>query len=300
MAELFQPGQTSTTSLADPFRGNASSTVFQITQGNLALDPEKADTLGIGVILQPRLLPGFAISADYYDVRIDDAISTVNAPTLVNQCFLDNTEFCSQITRNSSGVISSVVVLPVNLAEQNSRGLDLETSYRRTLLAGNLTVRALATRFLENESDDGITPPVDSVGTNGLNGSLRNSLPKWRYLATASWDRDPIALSFTVRGFSDGVYNTTYVECSAACPTSSAAHMTINDNHVPGAIYFDANFTLTFSEQAEAFLGIDNIANKAPEQVAYGPSVGQAPISINPLLYDVLGRNFRVGVRFKL
>jgi iron complex outermembrane recepter protein len=300
LAELFQRSQSSTTSFTDPFRNNAATTAFQVTQGNLGLKPEVADTLGLGVIAQPRFLPGFTLSADYYDIRIDKAISTVNAATVVNQCFQGNTQFCSQVTRDGAGIISSVVVQPVNLAKQIARGIDFEASYRRPMFDGGLTVRLFATRYIKNYSNDGITPPIDTVGTNGTNGTLKNSLPKWRYSATVGFDRDPVALSVTARGFSAGVYNTSYIECTSACPTSTVANMTINDNHLPGAIYFDANVTVKLTDQIETFLSVDNIANKDPYQMAFGTGVGVAPLSVNPVLWDVLGRAFRFGARFKM
>lgn len=300
LAELFQSGQSSTTSIVDPFRANALTTVFQVTSGNLGLEPEKADTLGIGVVLKPRFLPGFAASIDYYNIEIDGAISTVNAAALVNQCFAGNAAFCSQITRNSAGVITSVAVQPVNVAEQISRGIDFEASYRRPLFDGEVSLRVMATRFMKNYSADGITAPTDTVGTNGTNGSLRNSLPRWRYLASVSYDYEPVSVALTARGVSDGVYNTSYIECASACPTSTATNMTINNNHIPGAIYFDGSVNVELPRDVNLFFAVDNILNKDPVQVAFGPSVGAAPISINPLLYDVLGRTFRVGFRFKM
>jgi len=300
LAELFQAGQTLTTTISDPFRNNASTTLFQVTSGNRNLKPEKANSFGAGVIVKPRFLPGFAASVDYYRIKIKDSIATVNAATLVNQCFLGNTQFCSQITRNSSNVITQVSVLPVNVAKQIASGLDFEASYRRPVMEGNLTLRILATRFLKNYTNDGITPPTDTVGTNGVNGTLRNSLPRWRYVASVGWDQDPVQVTLSARGISSGVYNTSYIECTTACPTSTVANMTINDNHVPGAIYFDTNITVKLPNQIEAYLAVDNIANKDPAQVAFGPSIGQAPISVNALLYDVVGRSFRVGLRFKM
>ncbi len=307
LSELFAAGVTNTTTIVDPFRNNASATVFQVVQGNLALDPEKADTLGLGVVVQPRFLPGFAASVDYYNIKINEAISTINAAALVQQCFQGNTAFCSQVSRLGTGSlinnltpIGTVVVLPVNVAKQQSRGLDFEASYRRKVAGGDLTLRGLATRFLENSSNDGITAPTDTVGTNGTNGTLRNSLPKWRYLATISYDYEPVLLSLTARGFSSGVYNTSYVECSTACPVSTTANMTINNNRLPGAIYFDGNFTLKVRQGLDAFLAVDNIGNRDPAQVAFGPALGSAPLSINPLLYDVLGRTFRAGIRFRM
>ena len=300
LAEFFQAGQTSTTSFTDPFNGNASVTAFQVTSGNPALRPERADSLGLGIVLQPRFVPGFAMSADYYDIRIRDAISTVTAALVVNQCFLGNTSFCSQITRNASNVITSVAVLPVNVARQNARGLDFEASYRRPAFGGNLSLRGLATRFIRNYSNDGITPPTDTVGTNGTNGTIKNSLPKWRYSATIAWDSRPLALSLTARGVSAGVYNTSYIECTSSCPTSTAANMTINNNRLPGALYLDANVTVRLPHDIEAFLAVDNLLNKDPAQMAFGPGIGIAPLSVNPLIYDVFGRTFRAGIRFRM
>jgi iron complex outermembrane receptor protein len=305
LAELFQAGTTATTSLVDPFRNNTAATTFQVTSGNQNLQPEKADSLGVGVVVQPRLLPGFAASVDYYDIKIKDAITSLNAASVVSLCQQGNTAFCSQITRATTGTqinglfqIDTVAVLPVNVAKQISRGLDIEASYRRPLLGGSISIRGLATRFLKNYTNDGITPATDTVGTNGTNGTLRNSLPKWKYLASIGYDHDPVALTLTARGFSAGVYNTSYVECTSGCPVSTSANMTINDNNLPGATYFDANITIKLLKGAQAFLVVDNIANKDPAQVAFGPSIGAAPLSVNPLLYDVLGRTFRAGVRF--
>jgi iron complex outermembrane recepter protein len=305
LSELFQAGQTVTTTFADPFRGNATATGFQLTSGNPNLKPEEADTTGLGAILRPRFLPGFTASVDYYEIEINDAIATVNAATVVSQCFAGNTVLCSQITRNSSGVIASVQVLPINLAQQIARGVDFEASYRRPLtissfLNGDLSVRLLATHYLENYSNNGINPPTDTVGTNSQNGSLYLSLPNWRYTASVGWEQGPVEVALTARGFSSGLYNTSYIECSSGCPTSTVSNMTIEDNHLPGALYFDASFNYNLSDRSNVFLTADNILNKDPAQVAYGTSVGGAPLSVNAALYDVLGRTFRIGVRFQM
>jgi outer membrane receptor protein involved in Fe transport len=305
LSELFQAGQTVTTTFADPFRGNATATGFQLTSGNTNLKPEEADTTGLGVILRPRFLPGFTASVDYYKIKINDAIATVNAATVVSQCFAGNTVLCSQIARNSSGVIASVQVLPINLAQQIARGVDFEAGYRRplhisSLLDGDLSVRLLATHYLENYSNNGINPPTDTVGTNSQNGSLYLSLPNWRYTASVGWEQGPAALVMTARGFSSGVYNTSYIECRSGCPASTVSNMTIEDNHLPGAIYFDASLKYDLSDRIETFLSVDNVLNKDPAQVAYGTSIGGAPLSVNAALYDVLGRVFRVGVRLQM
>ena len=44
--------------------------------GNPNLVPEKADTTGLGVVLQPQFFPGFQASFDYYNIDIDGTIDT--------------------------------------------------------------------------------------------------------------------------------------------------------------------------------------------------------------------------------
>jgi outer membrane receptor protein involved in Fe transport len=119
-------------------------------------------------------------------------------------------------------------------------------------------------------------------------------------LTSAGWDKGPLSVVLTARGISAGVYNTSYIQCSSGCPASTANNMTISNNHLPGALYFDTSVAYDLPRQATVFLTIDNIANTAPAQVAYGPSIGGAPLSVNGALYDTLGRVFHMGVRFKM
>ncbi len=307
LSELFQASSTGTVTIVDPARNNASASGFQVTSGNLGLKPEKADTLGVGLVVEPRFLPGFSASVDYFNIDIKGAITTLTAATLVNQCYAGNTALCSSIIRGTTGAqinglypIAQVLLTPINLSKQVSRGLDFEASYRHDVFDGRLTLRAFATRNLKNVTNNGITAPLDLVGTNSANGNSALSLPRWSYSGTASYQKGPATVTFTARGFSSGVYNTNYVQCTSGCPTSTTDHMTIDNNRIPGAIYFDASTQFKLTPQLEMFLAVDNIANRAPAQIGYGPSIVGNPISINPALYDVIGRAFRAGVRFKL
>src|SRR5690606_7367342 len=57
--ELFAAGTANTNSVIDRFNNDQNVQYQGLSVGNLSLVPEKADTLGIGVILQPRFLDGF-------------------------------------------------------------------------------------------------------------------------------------------------------------------------------------------------------------------------------------------------
>jgi iron complex outermembrane receptor protein len=306
LAELYQVAGSNTTTTPDPFRNNAISQFISVTQGNLNLKPEKADTLGLGVIFSPRFIPGFQASVDYYNIDVKDYIQTIDGGTTLTQCFAGNAALCNQIVRGAPaagqtvGPITTIFVQPINLAKATARGLDFEMSYRTELLDGNLSLRALATRFLKNYFNNGVNVPTDTVGTNSANAASFLSLPKWRYLATVAWSKGPLDLSFTARGISSGVYNTSYVQCTSSCPTSTPANMTISNNHIPGAIYFDASAQYEFVKGVQAFVVVENLANTDPVQIGYGTSVGGGNLSVNPALYDIVGRTFRVGIRFKM
>jgi outer membrane receptor protein involved in Fe transport len=80
---------------------------------------------------------------------------------------------------------------------------------------------------------------------------------------------------------------------------------TIDNNGIAGALYFDANATYKFvvgdDKQFEVFASVRNIFNKDPA-VAAELSSGTAWYNSaqNAALYDVLGRVYRVGVRFHM
>ena len=73
-------------------------------------------------------------------------------------------------------------------------------------------------------------------------------------------------------------------------------------------MYLDTSFAYKLMTKAsgsatdvEAYLNVRNITNKDPAIVAQGPSgFAYSLNSDNGTFYDVLGRVFRVGVRFKM
>ncbi len=68
--------------------------------GNPLLDPEEADTLTVGFVLDP--MDTMTISVDYWNIEIDDTISNIGATTILEQCGL-NGVLCDQVTRNAGG-----------------------------------------------------------------------------------------------------------------------------------------------------------------------------------------------------
>ena len=304
--DLYAAGVAGTSTLLDPFHNNASTTVITITSGNLDLQPEKANTTDVGFVLRPRWVPGLTASVDYYDISVRGAISALDAPTIVDGCYSGDTSYCGDIVRDANGNITQVDVKSFNTSVQRLRGIDFETSYRKALSTivsswpGNLTARLFATHYLENYTNNGLIPSTDpeTVGENSEYST--NDTPKWKYFATAIYDQGPATVSLTARGLSGGSYNNSYIECTTDCPTSSVAHRTTDDNHIAGAFYLDTALSYKLTGAATFYLTVENLLNRDPPAVAPTQNIGNAPKGVNQTLYDVIGREFRAGVRVQL
>ena len=189
---------------------------------------------------------------------------------------------------------ASISVVAVALS-----GIDFEGSYRMPVGSGDLTLRAMATRYIKNYFDNGIDAPTDTVGQNAPGGT-----PKWLYRIQANWATDGFNFNLTGRGISSGVYDNSFVECTSGCPASTVTNRTINDNHIAGAFYLDTSLTFDVEmagKELELYLAVNNLLNKDPAVVAPGPAgSAYATPATNQSLYDLLGRTYRVGIRFKL
>ncbi len=312
LQELFAAGTSNTNTVIDPFNGRQSIQYTGFNTGNLALDPEKAKTLGLGVVLQPTFIPGFQASVDYFNIKIKGAIGTVGAQQIVDFCFEGIQQYCAAITRGTSPggapIISRISISPFNLAVKEARGLDFDVSYRMALsdlsdsMNGNLSFRLLASHYIKNYENDGIVAPTDTAGQND-----GDETPSWTYRISATYSNDPFTFTLTGRGVSSGTILNSNIECTTGCPTSTASNRTINNNHLAGAFYWDTNIAYKLSSygddglDVETFLNVKNITNKDPVIVPGGPA-GSAygTISTNQGVYDALGRVFRAGIRFRM
>ena len=72
--------------------------------GNVDLTPEVADTYTVGVVFQPGFVPRFALTIDWFDIQIDNAVSTIGADTILNVCgATQDPFFCGLINRDQFG-----------------------------------------------------------------------------------------------------------------------------------------------------------------------------------------------------
>jgi len=314
IGDLFNAGTVVVNNVIDTTAGpNSGQSVAYtgIISGNPNLTPEKADTTGIGVVLSPSFFEGFQASVDYWNIDVSDAITSITPQNTVDLCAQGNPQFCQAINNGSPlvhGTSANVIRRsPFNLAQQITRGLDFEASYALPLATladawdGSLRIRGLASHYIKNYLNTGLSAPTDTAGQN--TGTFH--VPNWRWQTSLTYDVTPIAVTFTARGVSAGTYNNDFVECQSGCPISVAPHITVNSNHIPGAVYMDLALkydvmTGDDGTSVETFLNIKNIWNKDAVMVGGTGNFAADTVTTNPSLYDSHGRTFRAGIRFRM
>jgi len=291
--ELFGPAQTSFQSILDPQTG-AQVLSSVLLGGNSELVPEEADTWTAGVVLQPQLGPGtFRASVDYYDIDLGRAVSTLGAQVIVTGCFQGSAELCSLVTRDAAGVITSVRNYNLNLATLTTRGWDIEASYSLPVGgSGDVALRVLGTVV-----DDLIINGVDQADMNGSAVSQPSGLPRYIINGYLTYSSDLFDAQLQVRHISAGSYNTSLVgpQDESYDPALSNS---INDNRIGAWTYVNLNASVDIwtdgPRNIELYGAIANLFDKDPPVDApssFGPT--------NNVLYDVVGRTYRMGVRFR-
>jgi outer membrane receptor protein involved in Fe transport len=266
-----------------------------LTGGNLELQPEIADTWTAGVVLSPDdLLPGFRLSADYFDIRVEEAISQVGAQTSVDRCGAGVAEFCALVTRGPDDSIEQVRNPWLNLDTLIIRGVDIEALYSTRMFdQGQMTVRLLASYV-----DDYITidsgGPIDRAGQTGVQTGALPGLPDWSGTATITYQQGPATLNLGGRFINSGIMDVTLVGPTDEGYDPSLPN-SISDNHLPARLYLDLGGSLALyesgSQKVEVYGAIKNLLDKEPPVNVYSGS------GTNPFLFDTIMRRFTLGVR---
>lgn len=293
--ELFAAGQTLIYIVNDSARGE-SYAVSTTQGGNPGLKPEIADTLTMGAVLSP--MRGLRFSLDYYDIKIEGAIAALTAQQIVTRCNNGDSGTCALVTREAStggtspGQITGMRLAPANFQSIATAGIDVEATYRSGLWGGDLDLRILGTYItkLELIGDGGtrtiLAGQLGQALVDGVNGS-----PNLRFTTSASYARDPYRVSLTGRYIGGGLVTR---DVTATKPPGTP----ISDK-MEGAerFYLDLSGELTLFRPAGekskvALYGtILNLLNTDPPILGYDWATARH-------LYDVIGRQYTVGVRF--
>ena len=276
-----------------------SSSLPFLSGGNEALEAEKSDSITLGGVFTPTFLPGFSFSADYYDIKVKNAISFVAAQTVLNLCYdLEslNNPFCALFERaDASGVggnnglpfgivPNSLHAAPVNFAKLRARGLDVEVAYRNQLgNIGRLDTRLTYTRVFELTQN---VDPSDPDFEDRVLSELGD--PKHAFNWNTSLQHGPFTFGYQMRYIGKMVLNLAEDIYSVNGDPPQNEDFFVKKFY-PTRWYHDIRVGMDVTKKYNFYLGIDNLTDTKPPFNATGIGGGSS-------IYDARGRFYYAGV----
>ena len=254
--------------------------------GNPNLQPEKADTLAVGVSYRPGFVSGLQMSADFYQIHVRDLVSSLGPQAVADACRTGQVQYCDFLTFDSNGVPVTALSTYVNLASVKLQGMDFALNYNAPIgLDARFFINGLANYNLHAKVDPGTGVVVDRAGEIGSKravGLATGSSPRLRFTLSAGLELAALSLSGQVRYIGKGTYNNEWT-----------SGIQINDNTIPAAVYADMNIAYELTSDVQLFGGINNLFDKSPPPVPNAQS-----LVTNPVYYDMIGRSYRIGLRY--
>jgi len=270
--------------------------------GNPNLQPEESDTYSYGIVFTPSFLPGFSLSLDYYDIKVDKVIGSVGQDFILGQCLSGATQFCGAVHRvplngsiwlGSTGFVDDPVI---NMGSLQTKGIDVDANYRFDV--GNLG--ELAMSLVGNYADEYVTEPLPGYpkyDCAGLYGSVCGvPLPDWRHKLRTSWLTPwGLDLSLTWRHINA-------VDVDGTNPATGAGAIAPTDAKLGAREYIDLSAAYNFSDvgafsKVTARLGINNLTDKDPPLLGATNCVNvYCNGNTYPQVYDTLGRYVFMGL----
>lgn len=260
-----------------------NSSLLGLQGGNPNLQEEKARTWTAGVVLRPSFVPGLSITADWYDIRLTQAIQYSTAQDIVDLCVDQPTltnVYCDAISRaGPKGYISNYEILPANVAAFETAGLDVTLNYRFQPFdnAGTFNVRFVGNYLNKLRF-------VPSLGAEFENERDSAAYPAPKYSANfdLTWIKGPLTLNYGINWF-DNTRRVTR-EQEAANPDYLPAKYIWYKEKWEHELFvsYDVN------DKFNIYAGINNLFDSKPD-------VGATAYPIS-----AVGRSFFLGAKAKI
>jgi iron complex outermembrane receptor protein len=278
--ELYSEPLSTTINIA--YRGEMIQ-AMQDAKGNPDLRPETARTFTAGATWRPAALPALKLSLDYFRIDVEDFIGQRNLQQIAHFCSggtaRERAFYCSLLTfadPNDPFSLPTRAQVPYeNLSRIVRSGLDFSAAYQMPAGRGLLSMNFDASFTAKYQTDMG-------AGLIERAGDMQGS-PKLRATLSLGYQQGPWSVNALTRYLGDMRYDNTFVE-----------GLHINDNDVPSVAYVDLSARLDSSANMQWFAVIRNAFDTAPP---YVPTAFGYPT--NPIFYDMIGRTYRVGVRYQ-
>lgn len=274
--------------------------INQVSGGNPNVGPEESDTTTFGLVLQPRFVPGLALSVDYFKINLDGAIAPLgggiaNTLSLCYNTVQDaNSVFCKAITRDTlTGQIAApgyVTTTNGNTGGLKTSGVDFDASYRFNLAWGPFGESRFDVGTNFTYTDEFTATPVQALPATknycvgAFGPTCGQPIPEWKGTTRITWRSGPATLSLRHRYIGEVTVDTYLLpkRLGAAFPDKA----TLTNPVMKAQSYFDLTGVYDVTQDISVTAGVRNLFDKNP------PIVGSSAPSNNTFsaTYDVEGR----------
>ena len=306
LPELYTPLAPATTNIfKDPVTGVPGQFNEQVG-GNPNLVPEKSKQFSIGTIVEP--VRGLSASVDYYHVKVDHAIISLDAQTVVNLAAAGNPVYVPLVTRDSSGNITNIVANNVNSGGVVTAGVDVDVKWNGLRTAAGQFGAELVGTWIQKydlttldgsiqHSVGRTTDPTDSAINAVTNGGL---IFRWRHALTVNWKSGDYGLALT-QNYQSGYRDAppASVDCDPTDYTAPDAPPLIchTGRRVSSFSTYDLQGEFDGVKDLSFRLGMKNVFNRQPLRVTTNGIYFQT--GYDPTYYDPHGRFWYASASYK-
>lgn len=281
---------------------NTCSNAIILLGGNPGLTSEKSRTWTAGLDVRPSAIPGLSVSASYYDIYSRDRITDPNAlfpltvalqnaptlgpsivqrnpsPALVGQ-LAASPAFINPLNIDLGSLGAYIDYRLHNLSSVRTSGVDLNTSYKTALFAGEFETGIDGTYILKFDNRVAVsTPEAELLNTPFNPVSLR-----LRPRAEFRWG--PVSAAAFLN------YTNSYEDNRGATPVPVASWTTVDMN-----VGYSCGKNCWFMQHATVLAGVTNIANRSPPFLMNALGYG---VNFDGTNANALGRFFFLQVSTK-
>jgi len=256
------------------------------------------NTKTLGLVYKPSFAPGWSLALDYFDIKVSNAITTVQGFNASYQqaCYESGgtSPYCALQERpngfadtSAANAIQAWYVTVINIASIKTAGLDAELSYMGRLFDRPLSVRGLVSYQPHIKFYQPATPTIDQGGV-AFGSTGRTASPAWRVTGFLSYQ--------LTDNFRFDVQQT----WRSSMKLWATGEWMNNRVKALGTTSLNLNWKIpdTRLDNAEFFLNVQNLFNANPP-VANAPGTTMGGFNGFVATDDPIGRYFTAGFRVK-
>lgn len=266
--------------------------------GNRALQPETAKTMSLGAVFEPSFVPGLTVSVDYFDMKVEDLVGSVNPNLALSNCLnTGDPYFCGLIQRGGTGSLwqgesGFFRRFNVNTGSLQTKGVDVVVDYRMDLdnigIGGGRLGFNLVGTYLDSYKTVPLpnSPKADVYECKGLYAGLcGRPRPEWRHKFMTTWiPSDDFNLALTWR------YTSAVKIAQTSSQPALAGSYAILNKELGARSYFDLAASYNVRKDFTLRLGVNNILDRSPPLTTTAAIEDGGNGNTYPQFYDSAGR----------